>query len=512
MQFLHYKTNRMRLFLLLFSIISLNATAQNVGIGTTSPDASAALDVSSTSKGVLVPRVSSLGAITNPAKGLLVFYTPENKFYFFDGSVWKDISQSSLLSTYLNAPNESQLNAGNANDSFGYSVAIGTGGYSLIGAPGKEESTLAGAGQLYYGYRVGQENTYGLVKLSAPVSAPLAAGDRFGAAVALSKTYGQDAVVGAPFKNTSGVKSGAAYYYYIGGGGTNVAAFPAPTTGLAANDLFGWSVAVSGYSYATNKALAVIGAPGDDGGYGRIYTYYRAPSGSYAYDTTLIDAAGVNIDQMGYSVACYINETTGDGWAFAGAPVAAAGGTERGKVIVFKRNGTTNTWSTFQTISGTTSNGNFGKSIDYDTYGTSQLLAVGEPSKTGAGKISVFRFDTTSNLWTLQTSLFGNSGNKIGEAVSISLKSSSVAYVAAGGKDGRISGNINTNWGVAQIYKLDSGTWKNLSYLYDKNGGQNYLYGNGISIAADGTLISGSPGAYLNGNAGQGKVIYYMIE
>lgn len=51
--------------------------AQNVGIGTTSPNTSAALDISNTAKGLLIPRMTSTGitAIANPAKGLMVYDT-----------------------------------------------------------------------------------------------------------------------------------------------------------------------------------------------------------------------------------------------------------------------------------------------------------------------------------------------------------------------------------------------------------------------------------------------------
>jgi len=55
--------------------------AQNVGIGTSSPDASAALDITSTGKGLLMPRMTSSGitAIPHPAKGLLVYDSVKNQ-------------------------------------------------------------------------------------------------------------------------------------------------------------------------------------------------------------------------------------------------------------------------------------------------------------------------------------------------------------------------------------------------------------------------------------------------
>ena len=56
-------------------LISYGSFAQGIGIGTTAPDASAALDITATNKGLLIPRmnITSINAIINPAKGLLVY-------------------------------------------------------------------------------------------------------------------------------------------------------------------------------------------------------------------------------------------------------------------------------------------------------------------------------------------------------------------------------------------------------------------------------------------------------
>ena len=65
------------------------ASAQ-VGIGTVTPHSSAALDVSSTTKGLLLPRMSTLqrNAIVSTATGLVVFDTTLNGFYGYNGSIW----------------------------------------------------------------------------------------------------------------------------------------------------------------------------------------------------------------------------------------------------------------------------------------------------------------------------------------------------------------------------------------------------------------------------------------
>ena len=55
--------------------------AQNVGIGTLSPDISALLELKSTAKGILIPRVTTaqMNTIANPAKGLMVLDTLTNQ-------------------------------------------------------------------------------------------------------------------------------------------------------------------------------------------------------------------------------------------------------------------------------------------------------------------------------------------------------------------------------------------------------------------------------------------------
>ncbi len=66
----------------------------NVGINTTTPHASAALDVVSTTQGVLVPRMtaSQRGLISSPATGLLVYQSDATAgFYFYNGTAWTQL-------------------------------------------------------------------------------------------------------------------------------------------------------------------------------------------------------------------------------------------------------------------------------------------------------------------------------------------------------------------------------------------------------------------------------------
>ncbi|GAA4975287.1 hypothetical protein [Algibacter aquimarinus] len=80
--------------LTLFCLFSLELFPQ-VGINTTSPDASAVLDMVSTTQGVLTPRMTSAQRllIVTPAEGLLVFDTDQNAFYFYNGTEWIELDK-----------------------------------------------------------------------------------------------------------------------------------------------------------------------------------------------------------------------------------------------------------------------------------------------------------------------------------------------------------------------------------------------------------------------------------
>src|ERR1043165_1079231 len=66
------------------------------GIGTTTPNASSLLEVKSTSKGVLIPRMTQTqrNAIASPIEGLLIYQTDHTAgFYYYSGSAWTAVSK-----------------------------------------------------------------------------------------------------------------------------------------------------------------------------------------------------------------------------------------------------------------------------------------------------------------------------------------------------------------------------------------------------------------------------------
>ncbi|OUL62806.1 tail fiber domain-containing protein [Flavobacterium sp. AJR] len=96
------------LFVSLFFLgATINAQTNNVGIGTINPDGSALLDLSSTDKGLLVPRIflkstKDVVTISNPAQSLFV-YNASNiadikpGFYYWDVDKWVPLSSGATL-------------------------------------------------------------------------------------------------------------------------------------------------------------------------------------------------------------------------------------------------------------------------------------------------------------------------------------------------------------------------------------------------------------------------------
>ncbi|MBC7411278.1 MAG: hypothetical protein H7331_02335, partial [Bacteroidia bacterium] len=79
-----------------WSLSGAEAQAQNnVGIGTTTPNPKAVLELQATDKGLLTPRMTQVQmlSIPTPPNGLLVYNTTKNCFYYFDNvtNTWKDM-------------------------------------------------------------------------------------------------------------------------------------------------------------------------------------------------------------------------------------------------------------------------------------------------------------------------------------------------------------------------------------------------------------------------------------
>lgn len=152
-------------FQLLFLIFLNGSLYAQTGIGTTTPNASAKLDVYATNKGFLPPRIALTGTldvatIASPATGLVIFNTatagtsPNNVlpgYYYWDGAKWNGLVDQGALQSFSGyTPNYAQTNASSVSKSAVGDVVISqsitTSGRPVqIIATGDANPTSAGA-------------------------------------------------------------------------------------------------------------------------------------------------------------------------------------------------------------------------------------------------------------------------------------------------------------------------------------------------------------------------------
>ena len=133
-------------------VFSSNAQNQNVAINNdgAAPDAKAILDIKSTDKGILIPRMTSAqrNAITTIPKGLTVFDTETNSFWFYTGTAWAELAAGWKLrgnSTttsfdFIGTTNDMSLNFRSNNftvgtlsvDNVAFGLSTGSTGYSNV--------------------------------------------------------------------------------------------------------------------------------------------------------------------------------------------------------------------------------------------------------------------------------------------------------------------------------------------------------------------------------------------
>lgn len=112
--------------ILIFFILTWQLTQAQVGINTMTPKPSAALDIRSIEKGLLIPCMSSDNRlnIVDPADGLMVYDTIQHTFYFWDKSksAWYSLNPWSYRSPESNGTSYDLYTLLNANVGIGVLV------------------------------------------------------------------------------------------------------------------------------------------------------------------------------------------------------------------------------------------------------------------------------------------------------------------------------------------------------------------------------------------------------
>lgn len=168
---------KIKLLISVLSILFAFSIQAQVGIGTETPNASSLLDLSSTSKGLLVPRMTEAqrNAISNPPVGLLVYQTNGQAFYYKDHFWWKILASNDNKSFMVGSIKGGIPNYGSQNLFFGFgNFAYATSGDNNTAIGFMAISSSDGSGNTAVGsnaMRQGQTNTDGSYNTAVGVRA-----------------------------------------------------------------------------------------------------------------------------------------------------------------------------------------------------------------------------------------------------------------------------------------------------------------------------------------------------
>ncbi|MBK7094279.1 MAG: type VI secretion system tube protein Hcp [Saprospiraceae bacterium] len=86
------------------AIICLNSLISGqVGIGTLTPSENAVLDVNSSNKGLMLPRIIDTSDVSNPSAGLLIYDLNSKRPVYHNGMQWNTLSVTTAESDYLDS-------------------------------------------------------------------------------------------------------------------------------------------------------------------------------------------------------------------------------------------------------------------------------------------------------------------------------------------------------------------------------------------------------------------------
>ena len=507
----------MKILLLIVSALlfaTLSIQAQNIGIGTSTPNASAILDISSNSRGLLIPKLTTFErqGINNPALGLMVFDRDKSTIMFFDGTAWKALSFSDENKSEPQSRNAAQSTV---SEGFGSKVAI-SGDYAIVGAPRYGGSGLLNMGLTYIFNKTGN----GWKQVARLAAKDSATGDYFGGSVSISGDY---AIVGSANKKVgNNTAQGKAYVYRRSGSSWLLDTALVKPQGQAYED-FGWSVGVCASN--TGGPGIVIGIPYSDAAgadRGEVYCYNKSGN-AWRLVQNILPTDLANADYYGFTVSMdtdyvAIGATGQDNATYAYA--------DAGAVYVYAFGG--GVWNFQQKLQGTTIRGQFGFAISL----YSNRLAVGAPwavtySNTSS---SVYIYTRTGSAWANTTSMFfynfeivpnagqiqpvsGTTSISIANmtfGISVSLSGNTLLVGSSGGADYPNGGSsyYSDRIGAVYVYKNFSGnTFTRTNAFQSDFPANGDLFGQSVGFSS-GKYIIGSSKAIVNGLVNAGNVYF----
>jgi len=319
-------------------------------------------------------------------------------------------------------------------------------------------------------------------------------GDNFGWSVAVS---GDTAVVGAYFDDVgANDRQGSAYVFTRSGTTWSQQQKLAAADG-AANDEFGWSVAIAGNTVVVGALESDVGANFSQGA---AYVFVRSGT-AWSQQQKLTAADGAASDLFGWSVAL-----SGDTAVVSAEYDTVGANAYQGSAYVFVRSGTT--WSQQQKLTAAdgAANDYFGCSVAL-SGGTAVVGAHNDDVGANTDQGSAYVFTRSGTTWNQQahlTAADGAANDWFGNSVAISGETA----VVGAPKD--VVG-ANTDQGSAYVFARSGTTWSQQQKLTAGDGAAWSSFGHSVAISGDTALV----GAFyddVGANTDQGSAYVFAVK
>jgi len=452
-----------------------------VGIGTSTPHASSVLELSSTSKGFIPPRMTAVQRdnIASPAQGMVIYCTDcgaRGQLQVFDGVEYSDITGGQRIFTARSQVGD-DIDGEASDDQSGYSVAISSDGTIVaVGAPYNDGSG-SNAGHV----RVFEYSNGVWSQLGSDIDGE-AAGDQFGSDVALSDD-GSILAVGAILNDGNGSDAGHVRVFEFSNG--TWSQLGADIDGEAAGDRSGWRVSLSSDGTKLAAGGYLNDGAGSEAGHVRVFEY---SSGTWSQLGADIDGESAG-DYAGVSIALSSNGQI----VSVGSLFNDNNGTDAGHVRVFEYSNSS--WSQL----GAEINGeSAGDNSAFNSLSSDGLtIAIGAWKNAGtatdAGHVRVFEY--ANGAWSqLGSDIDGEAaGDYSGWSVSLSGDGTKLAV------GGYMNDDNGSEAGHVRVFEYTNGSWKQLGADIDGEAQSDHS-GYSTQLSRDGTTLS--VGAYYNDGSG----------
>ena len=479
---------------LLLTVLLTTATYAQVGINTNTPKG--ALDINSTTTGLVIPRVPDYTAVVTPdgsslENGTIVYDTTLKKLMFYVDGSWLamgknvagdgvdfNIAGSSSSGDFQGTQTAKAIASdGEASDFFGIAVSISSDGTTLVIGADRDDDVAVDAGAVYV-YNYNGSTWSETTKLTASDGGN---SDFFGGATSLSSD-GTTLVIGS----TSGSE---AYVFNYDGSSWN------QTTKLTAADgtgnSFGRTVTIS-----SDGTTIAIGAHNDDdiaSNSGAVYVFdYNGSTWSQAAKLTASD--GEADDLLGDSISLNLDGTT----LAVGAHLDDDIASNSGAVYVFDYDGSAWSETTKLTASDGEASDFFGSAVSISNDG--ETLAVGAYGDIGG---SVYVYNYSINSWSQTakiTATDGASSDSFGTSVNLNSDATTIA-IGASNDDSK---------GSAYVFNYSGGVWSQTQKVTAGDGAASDSFGSTLAFSLDGKTLA--VGAYRDDDNGSNSGSAYIFN